>query len=94
MRYDVTIHVFMVKLILNIVTLKPEILHCSNNMWEFPGGLVVRILGFHCLGPGFIPGQGNEILQAMWHNQKKKKKNKSEVIDCFKKFLIKKTSGM
>ena len=29
--------------------------------WEFPGGLVVRILGFHCHGPGSIPGQGTEI---------------------------------
>ena len=26
---------------------------------EFPGGLVVRILGFHCRGPGSIPGLWN-----------------------------------
>ena len=25
---------------------------------EFPGGLVVRIWGSHCHGPGSIPGQG------------------------------------
>lgn len=29
---------------------------------RIPGGLVVRILGFHC--PGSIPGLGAEILQA------------------------------
>ena len=28
---------------------------------EFPGGLVVRILGFHFCGLGSIPGRGNEI---------------------------------
>ena len=27
---------------------------------EFPGGLVVKILGFHYHGPGSIPGQGTE----------------------------------
>ena len=41
--------------------------------WEFPGGLVVRILGFHRSGPGTIPGQRTEILQAMLCGQKKKK---------------------
>ena len=40
--------------------------------WEFPGGLVVKILGFHCHGPGTMPGQETEILQAVWHRQKKK----------------------
>ena len=38
---------------------------------ELPGGLVVRIRHFHCCGPGSIPGQGTEILQATWHGQKK-----------------------
>ena len=28
----------------------------------FPGGLVVRILSFHCCGLGSIPGRGTEIL--------------------------------
>ena len=41
---------------------------------EFPGGLVVRILGFHCRGLGSIPGQGTEILQAMQHGPKKEKR--------------------
>ena len=31
---------------------------------EFPGGLVVRIPGFHCRGPGSILGQRTEIPQA------------------------------
>ena len=43
---------------------------------EFPGGLVVRILGFHCHGLGSIPGQGTEIPQATWCGQKKRKKKK------------------
>ena len=40
--------------------------HQSNLMdktlptWEFRSGLVVRILGFHCRGPGSIPGWGTE----------------------------------
>ena len=39
---------------------------------EFPGGLVVRILGFHCHGAGSIPGQGTENPQAVRRGQKKK----------------------
>ena len=35
--------------------------------WEFPGGPVVRILGFCCHGQGSIPSQGTEIPQAAWH---------------------------
>lgn len=31
---------------------------------EFPGGLSVRIPGFHCGGLGSIPGQAIEIPQA------------------------------
>ena len=41
---------------------------------EFPGGLVVRIPGFHCRGPGSIPGLGTKTLQAVWPKKKKKKK--------------------
>ena len=36
---------------------------------EFPGGLVVRIPGFHCHGPGSLPGQGTEIPQAVQRGQ-------------------------
>ena len=36
--------------------------------WDgIPGDLVVRILSFHCHGPGSIPGRGTEILKAVWH---------------------------
>ena len=41
---------------------------------EFPGGPVVRARRFHCQGPGSVPGQGNMILQASRHGQKKKKR--------------------
>ena len=40
---------------------------------EFPGGLVVRIPGFHCRDLGSIPGQGTEIVQAARRGQKKEK---------------------
>ena len=40
---------------------------------EFPGGLVVRIPGFHCHGPGSVPVWETEIPQATWQSQKKKK---------------------
>ena len=33
------------------------------------------ILGFHCCGPGSIPDWGTEILQAVQHGQKMKKRN-------------------
>ena len=37
---------------------------------DFPGGHVVRMLGFHCYGSG--PGWRTEIMQAVWHGKKKK----------------------
>jgi len=46
----------------------------QRTLWEFPGGPVVRILGFYCHGLSLIPRQGTEILQASWCSQKKKKK--------------------
>ena len=30
----------------------------KSEFGDFPGGLMVRILGFHCSGPGSIPGWG------------------------------------
>ena len=42
---------------------------------EFPGGLMVRTQHFHCHGLGSIPGWGPEILQALWHGEKKKDTN-------------------
>ena len=44
------------------------------NIRELPGGLVVRILCFHCRGPGSIPGWRTEISQAMRHGHKTNKK--------------------
>ena len=41
---------------------------------EFPGCLVVRILGFHGCGLGSIPDWGTEISKAVWCGKKKKKK--------------------
>ena len=40
--------------------------------WEFPSGLVIRILGFHCRGLDSIPGQRSEIPEASQSDQKKK----------------------
>ena len=37
-----------------------------KQLWEFPGGPVVRTRRFHCRGPGSIPGWGTKILQAPW----------------------------
>jgi len=41
-----------------------------NNPGSSPGGLMVRIPGFHCRGLGSVPGLGTKILQATWHSQK------------------------
>lgn len=38
---------------------------------NFPGGLLARILGFHCHGLGSIPGWGTENLQAALCTKKK-----------------------
>ena len=38
--------------------------------WEFPGGSVVKTLGFHCRSMGLIPGGGTEIPQPAWPGQK------------------------
>ena len=46
----------------------------KSHWWKFPGGPVVRILGFHCCGPGSAPGPGTEIWQALWCEQKRKRK--------------------
>ena len=38
----------------------------KRSVWEFPGGLVVRTLGFQCHGQSSIPGRGTEIPRAVW----------------------------
>ena len=52
----------------------------SLKIWcrEFPGDLVVRILGFHCCGLDSIPGQGTKIPQAMGPKKKKHQKKKEK----------------
>ena len=47
-----------------------ELLEHNNKKQTNPGGLVVRIPGFHCHGPGSIPGQGTEILHAAQRSQR------------------------
>ena len=32
----------------------------NEQAWGVPGGLGVRILGFHCCGQASVPGQGTE----------------------------------
>ena len=48
--------------------------------WEFPGGLLVSISGFHCHGLGSIPGRGTEIPQAEWLGKKKRVRKKKKGI--------------
>ena len=38
-------------------------------VWGFPGGLVIRILGFHYSGLDSISGQGTGTPQAKQHGQ-------------------------
>ena len=51
-------------------------------MGDIPGGLVVRILHFHCRGPKLDPisNLGTNIPKVAGHGQKKKKKKKSGTI--------------
>lgn len=42
---------------------------------ELPDGLVVRILGIHCHGPGSIPSRGRSPQAASCARKKKKKKH-------------------
>ena len=44
---------------------------------EFPGSPMVRTRRFHCRGPGSIPGQGTEILQAARRSKKKRKEKEN-----------------
>ena len=76
-------HIFLIHSSVNVHLGCFHILDTVNNtatkmeikiyLWEFPGGLMVRILGFHCHGPGSIPGWETEIPQAMQCSHKKKK---------------------
>ena len=46
----------------------------SGEIGGFPGGLTVKILGFHCHGPGSIPGRGTEMSCSAAKKEKKKQK--------------------
>lgn len=49
-----------------------------------PGGLLVRIQGFHCCGPGVIPGwETDSESWAAWQNKKRTEEN---VASCFQIF--------
>ena len=43
---------------------------------EFPGGLMVRILCFHCWGPGSIPHQRTRIPQVAKRREEDEKKSR------------------
>ena len=48
---------------------------------EFPGGLVVRILGFHFHGPGSFPGQelrSHKVCSSVKKKEKKKGRRKGK----------------
>ena len=55
---------------------KKKVSERKENWREFPGGLMVRIQGFHPCGPHSIPDLGTEIPHqaAVCHGQKRKKK--------------------
>ena len=46
--------------------------------WEFPGGPVARTRLSHSCGAGSIPGRGTEILQAVPHSKRKKKREREK----------------
>ena len=47
-------------------------------LWESPGGPMIRTPHFHCCGPCLIPSLRTNILQTVWHNQKKKNRKKKK----------------
>ena len=58
---------------------------------ESPGSLVVRILGFHSLGPDSILGQGIGIAQTVQCGQKRKLKKvflENNLIACTKSLKV------
>ena len=69
----------------NSIKLRIFSTHQKINQREFPSGLVVRILGFHCHDQGSIPRWETEIPLAMWCGQRKKKEvtqEKSQSIEA------------
>ena len=60
-----------------------QLMKCK--VWEFPGGLVVRTLDFHCREHGSIPSQGTKTLLCSQKKKRKKKKKKRlwKPLSCF-----------
>ena len=58
---EVTISVFSV--FLNVICASTQKMFLQDALktllWDFPGGSVVSILGFHCQRPGFDPWLGS-----------------------------------
>ena len=53
-----------------VLTSKKEGRLGSTLRWDLPGGPVLKTRHFHCRGQGSIPGQGTNILHAVWHGQR------------------------
>ena len=45
-------------------------LRIKKEMWEFPGGPVVRTQCFRCPGLCSIPGWGTKIMHGVWYTPK------------------------
>ena len=74
--------------VLTLRILTPSFLK-KIRFWEFPGGLVVRLPGFHSCGLGSGPGRGTEIPQVTWHSKNKKiKMYKSESLSTYQETLL------
>ena len=70
-----------IKFVHNTFHLTHQVLELYSKLHqEFPGGLVVRIPGFHYHGPGLYPDQATEILKAVQCGQKEKKITATEYI--------------
>ena len=50
----------------------------ENNVREFPGHLMIKVLGFFCLVLGTIPGPGTDTIKLCSLTKKKKKKDNVE----------------
>ena len=44
----------------------------KKNLWDFPGGPVVKTLCFHYRGMGSIPSRGSSPCRGVWPKKKKK----------------------
>ena len=51
-----------------------------GDLRELTGNLLVRIQAFIAMAQAQSPVRGTDILQAMWHDQKKKKRKKKRPI--------------